>query len=68
MIEFVPPGNEEVLNVQFPELSVQVPSTVEPFLKVTVPVAADGDTVAVKVTEFPRFEEIGFAEIEVAEL
>jgi hypothetical protein len=35
---------------QVPLLRVHVPSVVVPFLKVTVPVAAEGDTVAVSVT------------------
>jgi len=34
-----------------PLLSVPVPNVVVPSLNVTVPVAADGDTVAVKVTD-----------------
>jgi hypothetical protein len=37
-----------------------VPRVVLPFLNVTVPVAADGVTVAVKVTEEPYVD--GFAE------
>lgn len=40
-----------MLSVAFPELSVPVPNVVVPSLNVTVPVAADGETVAVKVTE-----------------
>jgi hypothetical protein len=40
-----------VLYVAFPLLSVPVPRVVVPSLKVTVPVAAEGDTVAVKVTD-----------------
>ena len=44
----------------FPLLSVPVPRVVVPSLNVTVPVAADGVTVAVNVTEFPYVE--GLAE------
>jgi hypothetical protein len=40
-----------VLNVVFPLLRVPVPRVVVPSLKVTVPVAADGETVAVNVTD-----------------
>jgi hypothetical protein len=39
-----------------PELRVPVPSVVLPSLKVTVPVAALGVTVAVNVTEDPNVE------------
>jgi len=39
---------------------VPVPRVVVPFLKVTVPVAVDGDTVAVNVTEEPYVD--GFSE------
>ena len=44
-----------MLNVALPLLSVPVPSVVEPFLKVTVPVGVPPDdvTVAVKVTDSP---------------
>jgi len=49
-----------VLYVARPLLSVPVPSVVLPSLKVTVPVAVDGVTVAVKVTEEPYVD--GFAE------
>ena len=38
-----------------PELSVPVPSEVVPDMKVTVPVAAVGETVAVSVTLAPTF-------------
>ena len=43
-----------------PPLSVPVPNVVVPSLNVTVPVAADGATVAVNVTEEPYVD--GFAE------
>jgi len=45
-----------------PLLSVPVPSVVLPSLKVTVPVAAEGVTVAVNVTELPYVD--GFDEDE----
>jgi hypothetical protein len=41
------------VSVALPELSVPVPSEVVPEKKVTVPVAADGATVAVSVTLAP---------------
>jgi hypothetical protein len=50
----------EVLYVAFPPLSVRVPSVVLPSLNVTVPVAAEGVTVAVNVTEVPKPE--GFSD------
>jgi hypothetical protein len=46
--------------VAFPPLIVPVPRVVLPVKKVTVPVAAEGETVAVKVTEAPYVE--GFNE------
>jgi hypothetical protein len=52
-MECDPAVSVEVLNVVFPLLSVPVPNVVLPSLNVTVPVAADGVTVAVKVTELP---------------
>jgi hypothetical protein len=51
VIEFNPTASVDVLYVAFPLLMVLVPSVVLPFLKVTVPVAADGVTVAVNVTD-----------------
>ena len=60
MIECDPPASVEMLNVAFPLLIVPVPSVVLPSLNVTVPVAANGVTVAVKVTELPYVE--GFDE------
>jgi hypothetical protein len=50
----------EVLYVAFPPLRVPVPKVVLPSLKVTVPVAADGVTVAVNVTDVPKPE--GFSD------
>lgn len=60
VIEFEPAAKVDVLSVAFPLLSVPVPRVVLPFLNVTVPVAADGVTVAVKVTEEPYVD--GFAD------
>ena len=45
-----------------PLASIPVPSVVEPSVNVTVPVAVLGDTVAVRVTDWPKVE--GFAEEE----
>jgi hypothetical protein len=53
--ESVPAAANEVASVATPALSVPVPSEVAPDMKVTVPVAADGETVAVKVTLAPTF-------------
>ena len=44
-----------VVNIAVPELSVAVPSAVEPWKNVTVPVAAEGETVAVKATSDPGY-------------
>jgi hypothetical protein len=60
VIECAPPVSVEALNVAFPLLIVPVPSVVVPSLNVTVPVAADGTTVAVNVTDEPYVD--GFAE------
>src|ERR1019366_6376851 len=49
----------EMLKVAFPALIVPVPSVVLPFVNVTVPVAVEGATVAVNVTEAPYAD--GFA-------
>jgi len=53
VIECDPNANVEVLYVATPLLSVPVPSVALPSLKVTVPVAVEGVTLAVKVTEEP---------------
>jgi hypothetical protein len=60
VIECDPAASVEIPNVAFPLLIVPVPSVVLPSLKVTVPVAAEGETVAVKVTEEPNVD--GFAD------
>ena len=51
-----PPLNNDVVSVAVPELSVPVPRLVTPSKKVTVPVAVDGATVAVKVMESPNVD------------
>ena len=60
-----PAGREAVpavvLKVARPPLSVPVPSVVAPSLNVTVPVADDGKTVAVKATDCPKVEGFGVA-------
>lgn len=50
MIVSDPPGKEEVLTAAVPPASVDVPRTVDPFVKVTDPVTPEGK-VAVKVTD-----------------
>jgi hypothetical protein len=54
LIECDPTTSVEVLKVALPLLIVPVPSIVLPSLNVTVPVAAEGETVAVNVTEDPN--------------
>ena len=54
-----PPVRADVVYVATPLLSVPVPKVAAPSLKVTVPVAADGDMVAVNVTLAPN---VGLAE------
>jgi len=49
----VPAVENEVASVALPELSVPVPIEVVPSKKVTVPVAVEGETVAVNVTLAP---------------
>jgi hypothetical protein len=53
VIVSVPAVLKVVVKVAVPEVSVPVPSEVVPFSNVTVPVAADGETVAVNVTLAP---------------
>ena len=48
-----PAARLEMDSVARPLLRVPLPSEVDPSLNVTVPVAAEGDTVAVKVTDCP---------------
>ena len=54
MIECAPIVSDEVEKVALPADSAPVPRIVAPSLKVTVPVAAEGETVAVNVTDVPR--------------
>lgn len=54
MIECVATDRAVVLNAAVPPPRVPVPSVVAPSLKVTVPVAVDGLTEAVKVTFAPK--------------
>ena len=65
MIECVPAVENEVVNVATPELTVPVPIEVVPSRKVTVPVAVEGETVAVRVTLTPVATEVGEAVNEV---
>jgi len=53
VIEFVPAGRDDVVNVAAPLLIVLVPRVVDPLLNVTVPVAALGVSVAVNATGVP---------------
>jgi hypothetical protein len=52
--------SDVVANVATPLLIVPVPSAVDPSWNVTVPVAVEGDIVAVKVTDWPKAD--GFSE------
>jgi len=63
-MEWVPLGSFELVKVAFPLLSVRVPNTVVPSLKLTLPAGmpeVDDFTVAVNVTDRPRVE--GFFEL-----
>jgi hypothetical protein len=60
VIECDSAARAEVLYVAVPLLSEPVPMVVFPSLKVTVPPAVEGATVAVKVTDAPTVD--GFAE------
>lgn len=62
MIELEPDGRADVAKVAIPPLRAAVPSVVEPFLNVIVPVGVPlaAVTVAVKVTDCPTVE--GFVE------
>jgi hypothetical protein len=60
VIECDPTPNVDVTNVALPLAIVTVPRVVVPSLNVTVPVAVEGETVAVKVTDEPNVE--GFAD------
>ena len=60
MIECVAADSADVENVACPELRLPVPSVAAPSLNVTVPVATEGVTVAVKVTDWLSVD--GFSE------
>ena len=55
-MEWEPTDKKYVLNVAAPLDNVRLPRTVVSSLKVTVPVAIDGATVAVKVTRSPKVD------------
>ena len=56
LMVWLPTAIAEIGSVAVPLLSDTVPSGVEPSLKVTVPVAVEGVTVAVNVTVWPNTE------------
>ena len=65
-----PTASDEMDKVAVPDVRVPVPMVVEPFLKVTVPVAvpapgAVAATVAVKVTDSPKTEGVVEASVVV---
>ena len=55
-MEWLPTERLELAKVATPPLSVPVPKVIAPSRNVTVPVAVEGDTVAVKVTDWPDVE------------
>jgi len=61
----VPRGNDEVIKLASPPLNVPVPSTVVPFMKLTVSPSGGAPaaelTVAVKVTASPEMDGFGEA-------
>jgi hypothetical protein len=64
MIEWLPTPSDEIMNWACPLLSVPLPRVAVPSLKVTVPVGVPavgltGDTIAVKVTDWPYTEGLG---------
>src|SRR5712691_856865 len=50
---------DDVVKVVWPPVSVPVPRVDAPSLNVTIPVAALGDTAAVKVTDWPKTDGFG---------
>jgi hypothetical protein len=56
VIEWAPAERAEVENVALPPLKVPLPIVVAPSRNVTDPVAVDGETEAVKVTNWPYFD------------
>ena len=65
-MEWVPVDRAEVESVALPPLREALPKEVEPSKNVTVPVAAEGETVAVKVTLWPETEGLALEETAVA--
>jgi len=57
--ECAPAVKVDIVNTATPALRVPVPREVEPSWNVTVPVAEDGLTVAVIVTDWPSMGELG---------
>ena len=62
MIECDPGDRLEVETLALPPLSVALPSDVLPSKNCTVPVADDGETVAVNVTFWPYVDGFGLEE------
>jgi hypothetical protein len=62
------PALNGVLNVAMPPDSVPEPSTFVPLRNITVPVALDGNTVALNVTCWPALDGFGIAFKEVVSL
>jgi endonuclease YncB( thermonuclease family) len=58
-MECLPPLSDDVESDAWPLLRTTVLSEVEPSKNSTVPVAVDGETVAVKVTTRPLFDGFG---------
>ena len=65
VMECGPAESVEVDSVALPPLSDTVPSKVEPSKNCTVPVTAEGDTVAVNVTFCPDVDGLAFEDTEV---
>ncbi len=57
--------NDDVVNLATPPDTGALPRVVAPSLKVTVPVAPDGETVVVRVTRAPNKAGFGEAATEV---
>ena len=56
MIEWVATVSADVTNVATPPATAPVPMEVAPSKKVTVPVAAEGETLAVNITVCPKVD------------
>jgi hypothetical protein len=68
VIEWLPTARLEVETDALPPLKVAVPSEVEPSTNCTVPVATEGRTVAVNVTDCPNVEGLTLEERLVVEV